>query len=794
MSNYNSLKTTIDANIKQNGRQEITGQILNSVLNQMVTTLGAGYQFAGVATLDPATDPGTPDAKVFYIANGKGTYTNFGGLEVTEDDVVVLYWDSSWHKEATGIASQAKLSELELEVGYELTNQPGGSTSQSLINDFKAGDKVYITYKGDSYIKFIQYHNAQNVEVTSPEVDIQNGQVYEYVFPEDAKDIYFYFGNTDIANKGIVVIDNTLVHISKSFSDETAKALNDELSKVASNYIELPFKEGKSSELLYANFKKGEKIYITYEGDSYIKFIQYINVQNIEVTSPEVDIQNGQVYEYVFPEDAISINAYFGTGDKEQVAVVAYSDAQIAIYNLDSEISKLKEEKPISLETFKPQLDSLESNCYLGARTYGGAIGKCLQLAHVSDTHGDSDALKNATILAEYPTIDAVIHTGDYLVNVFSNDYGKAEYADIVAKSNKPILFALGNHDVGDGNGVAFCGTHEQVYDTFIAPLQAKGFILSNGLNYYYKDFAETKTRLIVLYEQDMPLDYDDSIWQHIAYDESYPIGVDGQSYSIGDIINIQGHTGASFKAVTDTTLNLAYDYNVTNQPAYKINRGFRVLSKQQMEWLCNTLASTPSNYGVVIALHNFFSEDISLVENKFTSKFADVNVSHNCMQTDIIAEIVHAFTTRSALNINVATKPESAYGIGNNRAAYLNGLTDVHGNKYWYNLSATFSNVDESVKFIAFIGGHTHFDAITRHNRYKELIQITETGTINVNQKNMGTSDIKTSTDAKNIAYNCINIEGFDPIDMVTRLTKIGARYNIDGKIRDFDVAKVVE
>ena len=114
MSNYNSLKTTIDANIKQNGRQEITGQILNSVLNQMVNILGTGYQFAGVATLDPATDPGTPDAKVFYIANGKGTYTNFGGLEVTEDEVVVLYWDTAWHKEATGIASQEKLTELEM--------------------------------------------------------------------------------------------------------------------------------------------------------------------------------------------------------------------------------------------------------------------------------------------------------------------------------------------------------------------------------------------------------------------------------------------------------------------------------------------------------------------------------------------------------------------------------------------------------------------------------------------------------------------------------------------------------
>ena len=111
MSNYNSLKTTINANIKQNGNQEITGQILNSVLNQMVTTLGAGYQFGGIATT--ATKPGTPDAKIFYIANGKGTYTNFGGLEVTEDEVVALYYDTEWHKVATGIAAHEKLTELE---------------------------------------------------------------------------------------------------------------------------------------------------------------------------------------------------------------------------------------------------------------------------------------------------------------------------------------------------------------------------------------------------------------------------------------------------------------------------------------------------------------------------------------------------------------------------------------------------------------------------------------------------------------------------------------------------------
>lgn len=82
-----------------------------AALKSLIDTMNPGYQFMDVAT--PETNPGTPDQKVFYIANGKGTYTNFGGINVTEDDVVVLYWDSSWHKVSTGIASQAKLTELE---------------------------------------------------------------------------------------------------------------------------------------------------------------------------------------------------------------------------------------------------------------------------------------------------------------------------------------------------------------------------------------------------------------------------------------------------------------------------------------------------------------------------------------------------------------------------------------------------------------------------------------------------------------------------------------------------------
>ena len=166
MSNYNSLKTTIDANIKQNGRQEIKGQILNSVLNQMVTTLGIGYQFMGVATID--TNPGSPDAKVFYIANGKGTYTNFGGLEVTEDEVVVLYWDSSWHKEATGIASNEKLTELEKEVIYDVTANNSGATFASLsalLSDENLSILIPVSVRcGGMSIRFLQSSDNKYVQ------------------------------------------------------------------------------------------------------------------------------------------------------------------------------------------------------------------------------------------------------------------------------------------------------------------------------------------------------------------------------------------------------------------------------------------------------------------------------------------------------------------------------------------------------------------------------------------------------------------------------------------------------
>ena len=93
MGNYELLKAAINEVIKANGRQEITGEVLNQVLLSMVNSLGAGYQCMGVAT--PSTNPGTPDQNVFYFATQAGTYTNFDAI-VLQAGISVLMWDGDW--------------------------------------------------------------------------------------------------------------------------------------------------------------------------------------------------------------------------------------------------------------------------------------------------------------------------------------------------------------------------------------------------------------------------------------------------------------------------------------------------------------------------------------------------------------------------------------------------------------------------------------------------------------------------------------------------------------------------
>lgn len=108
---YNNLKATIASNVYENHRNLVTAEKVKTAMNAMTDSLGAGYQYLGVATQN-TTPPESPDYKCFYIAAQPGTYTNFSGLVVNDGEVAVLKWDTAWTKEVTGAATASQVTEL----------------------------------------------------------------------------------------------------------------------------------------------------------------------------------------------------------------------------------------------------------------------------------------------------------------------------------------------------------------------------------------------------------------------------------------------------------------------------------------------------------------------------------------------------------------------------------------------------------------------------------------------------------------------------------------------------------
>ena len=195
MANYQLLKTDIDAKVYQNGKQEITGENLNSVLNAMVASLGVGYQFMGMAT---PTNPGTahtPDYKCFYLATTPGTYTNLGGLVVADGEVALLKWDTSWTKEVTGAATASLVSQLDQKIyDFTIPNYVLGKYPM------KAGHKYFfrnIGTAGDGSVYYRVTEDVSSVKIG----DIPLGGTLEFNATEDSQ----FVSKSNISGFNIVV-------------------------------------------------------------------------------------------------------------------------------------------------------------------------------------------------------------------------------------------------------------------------------------------------------------------------------------------------------------------------------------------------------------------------------------------------------------------------------------------------------------------------------------------------------------------------------------------------------------
>ena len=96
-------------------------EVLNGVKSD-VTKLKEGAVYGGIASTD--TNPGTPEVKVFYLPIQVGTYTNFGGIEITESDVAFLYWNGTeWVKHSFNMSSIIQSIQNAIDAASTATDQ-----------------------------------------------------------------------------------------------------------------------------------------------------------------------------------------------------------------------------------------------------------------------------------------------------------------------------------------------------------------------------------------------------------------------------------------------------------------------------------------------------------------------------------------------------------------------------------------------------------------------------------------------------------------------------------------------
>ena len=145
MANYSAIKAAVNAYIKQNGRKEITGRILNGVLNATIDSLGRYFQFVGGA--NPSYNPGLPDENVCFLSGDPGVYTHFGGITIAPGEVAVLKFNGEWEKE-TIILIPSRVSDLENDLGFitkqvaDLVNYHTKEEIESIISDYYDRDEV----------------------------------------------------------------------------------------------------------------------------------------------------------------------------------------------------------------------------------------------------------------------------------------------------------------------------------------------------------------------------------------------------------------------------------------------------------------------------------------------------------------------------------------------------------------------------------------------------------------------------------------------------------------------------
>lgn len=310
MASWTTLKAAIAKSIKNNSTQEITGQVLQNVLNNIVSSIGENATFAGIAT--PTTNPGTPDGPVFYLAVQTGTYSNFSGISVGEEEVVILLWNGTWNKKTADLLKQSNLIAISSKIDnlYRLKWMQGGVSSNG------------------NYLSLNSYYEVTDYIPVEPgmklTIDIKNGRTdtFNCGYDENKKFV------TKLEKTGTINIPENVYYVR----------INNEVNYSKRSIV------FEGSAFMYRGEEKkiNNKIgNLESENETFSNSIYVVNVEddlhkNIPISSnARLDYNNGSTSTYAacYTSDYIDISEYkslqingCACGSNKEVALACFYD------------------------------------------------------------------------------------------------------------------------------------------------------------------------------------------------------------------------------------------------------------------------------------------------------------------------------------------------------------------------------------------------------------------------------------------------------------------------------------
>lgn len=194
MTNWTILKEAIANAIKTNGNREITGQVLQNVLTNIVSAVGENATFAGIAV--PSTNPGVPDGPIFYLAYTTGAYVNFEGIEINAAGLYIIdnFSASSWTlSKLVDLSSTVDgMAELEKLVKGISIMSDASSYPQIQLGEFndieelnsKINALFSTKYCGRCRASFLD----QNIDLYQYVIDASNGKYSQILFGNVVQD------------------------------------------------------------------------------------------------------------------------------------------------------------------------------------------------------------------------------------------------------------------------------------------------------------------------------------------------------------------------------------------------------------------------------------------------------------------------------------------------------------------------------------------------------------------------------------------------------------------------------